>query len=62
MAKKSQRHIKNENYKQCLDIYSGILFNNQKFDEGNNEEITYNFECSEFAILREKYNLKKNSR
>lgn len=59
MTKKEIKQIQNETNRQYLDIYSGILFNNQKFDEGNNEEIIYDFQCPEYLILKEKYNLEK---
>ena len=42
---------------QMLDVYSGILFHNQEFESGNAEENIYEFECPEFAELRNKYNL-----
>ncbi len=59
MTKKEIKQIQNETNRQYLDIYSGILFNNQKFDEGNNEEIIYDFQCPEYITLKEKYNLEK---
>jgi len=55
MTRKEQK----ENSQYLLNVFSGILFNNQTFDEGNNNEITYNFECKEFSILKEKYNLEE---
>lgn len=42
---------------QMLDVYCGILFNNQEFESGNDEEIIYEFDCPEFEELRSKYNL-----
>lgn len=43
-----------------LRIYSGILFHNQIFAEGNeNQAIRYQFDCPEFSVLREKYALDK---
>lgn len=45
--------------KQILDIYRGILFNSQEFESGNTEEVTYEFDCSEFEDLRSKYDLVK---
>ena len=42
-----------------LDIYSGILFNNQEFENGNTEDIIYEFGCPEFEELRNKYDLVK---
>ncbi len=59
MTKKAIKQMQNETNRQYLDIYSGILFNNQKFDEGNNEEIIYDFQCPEYITLKEKYNLEK---
>jgi len=50
---------KKEEAKYLLDLYSGILFNNQTFEDGNNKQIKYNFECKEYKILKEKYNLDK---
>lgn len=44
---------------QMLDIYSGILFHNQEFDSGSAEDIVYEFNCPEFAELRDKYALEK---
>lgn len=55
MNKKEQKEVA----QQLLDVFSGILFNNQKFDTGNNKEIVYNFECHEFTILKEKYKLEE---
>lgn len=59
MTKKELNKMQNEISKQLLDIYSGILFNNKDFEEGNNDSIYYNFNCPEFTILKEKYNLEK---
>lgn len=42
---------------QMLDVYSGTLFHNQEFESGNAEEIIYEFDCPEYAELRNKYNL-----
>ena len=55
MNKKEQKEVS----QQLLDVFSGILFNNQKFDTGNTKEIIYNFECHEFTILKEKYKLEE---
>ncbi len=44
---------------QMLDVYSGILFHNQAFENGNTEEVVYEFDCPEFDELRTKYNLTK---
>lgn len=52
-AKKEELQINEE----MLYIYSGILFHNQKFQEGNQEKIQYVLDCPEFAQLREKYAL-----
>ncbi len=40
-----------------LDIYRGILFNNQEFESGITQEIFYEFDCPEFEELRSKYDL-----
>lgn len=46
--------------KNQLNIYSGILFHNQIFAQGNEmAQIRYDFSCPEFLELREKYDLKK---
>ena len=42
-----------------IKIYSGILFNNQVFAKGNDEEISYDFSCPEYKKLKEKYNFEK---
>ena len=55
MNKKEAKEIS----QQLLDIFSGILFNNQKFEAGNDAEIVYNFDCPEFVTLKEKYNFEK---
>ena len=55
MTQKEQK----ENSQYLLNVFSGILFNNQTFDEGNNDEIVYNFACPEFETLKEKYNLEE---
>ncbi len=44
---------------EMLGVYSGILFNNQKFENGNNLRINYDFDCKEYNELKEKYDLKK---
>ena len=59
MTKKEMKQIQNELAQQMLDIYSGILFNNQKFDDGNDCKIKYNFDCPEFITLKEKYKLEE---
>ena len=55
MTKQEQKEID----RQLLNIYSGILFNYQQFEEGNDMEIVYNFDCPEFHILKVKYNLEE---
>ena len=42
---------------QKLDIYCGILFNNQEFECGENGDVIYEFDCPEFEELRVKYGL-----
>ena len=59
MTKKEMKQIQNEVAQQMLDIYSGILFNNQKFEDGNDCKIKYNFDCPEFITLKEKYKLEE---
>ena len=44
---------------QMLNIYRGILFNNQEFESGNTQEFLYEFDCPEFEELRNKYDLLK---
>jgi hypothetical protein len=53
MTQKEQHEVS----QQMLGVYSGILFNNQTFDKGNNEEIVYHFDCPEFVTLRDMYHL-----
>ena len=55
MTQKEQKAVS----QLMLDIYSGILFNNRQFSEGDNREIVYSFDCPEFEVLKEKYNLEK---
>ena len=59
MTKKELKQIQNEVSQQSLGIYAGILFNNQIFIEGNDDEIVYNFDCPELITLKEKYNLEE---
>lgn len=44
-------------HQQLATIYNGILFHNQNFEAGQDNEITYRFDCPEYDELREKYNL-----
>lgn len=44
---------------QMLDVYSGTLFHNQEFENGNADEIIYEFDCPEYEELWNKYNLVK---
>ena len=47
-------------YHQTLTaVYSGILFHNQSFEEGQDNDISYQFDCPESMELKEKYNLAK---
>lgn len=46
-------------HQQLLATYSGILFNYQEFDNGNDQTISYDFDCPQYAILQEKYNLQQ---
>lgn len=49
----------NEIWEELSIIYKGILFNNCDFADGVNEKITYNFNCPQFDVLKEKYKLEK---
>ena len=50
----------NELNEERLRIYSGILFHNQTFAEGNPDaQIRYDFSCPEFVTLRETYDLER---
>lgn len=40
-----------------LDVYRGILFQNQEFESGNGEEIVYEFDCPQYEELRNQYHL-----
>ena len=53
MTKKEMQEIA----QQMLNVYSGMLFHNQDFEAGNDEDIIYEFDCPEFKELRTKYNL-----
>lgn len=44
---------------QMLNVYRGILFHYQEFENGNSQEILYQFDCPEFEELRSKYALVK---
>ena len=55
MTRKEMQEIS----QQMLDVYSGILFNNQEFENGNTENIIYEFDCPEFEELLTAYNLGK---
>lgn len=46
-----------EMYGTLYDVYSGILKNNDEFQAGVQSEIKYEFDCPEYAELREKYRL-----
>lgn len=47
-------------YHQTLTaIYSGILFHNQSFEAGQDNDIRYCFDCPEYTELKEKYDLEK---
>ena len=43
--------------RQMLDVYSGILFQNQEFESGNPDACVFDFGCPEFEELRSKYAL-----
>ena len=55
MTRKEWLQIAQEQQK----IYSGILFQNQKFTQGREEAIAYELDCPEFVTLRGKYDLEK---
>ena len=55
MSRKEMQEI----VQQMLNVYSGILFHHQGFENGNTEENIYEFACPEFEELRSKYNLVK---
>lgn len=55
MNKKEKEQV-NEN---LYNIYSGILSNTREFAEGEAAEFVYDFDCPEYAVLREKYQLEK---
>ena len=44
---------------QLINTYSGILLNYSDFQSGNQDEITYDFDCEEYKELIEKYQLDK---
>lgn len=46
-----------ENWKELLNIYRGILFNNCEFYSGIYNKLVYDFACPQFTVLKEKYNL-----
>lgn len=49
--------MKKEILEDQLCMYKGILFHSQTFANEKEDEITYNFNCKEFTILKEKYDL-----
>lgn len=52
----------NKQVQQLLwDIYSGILFNTKNFAAGRNIDITYKFNCPEYAVLLSRYPIEKAS-
>lgn len=53
MTRKEWLQISEEQRK----IYSGILFHNQIFAQGEKTAFTYDLTCPQFAVLREKYGL-----
>ena len=55
MNKKESQQI-NEH---LLNIYCGILFQANEFQEGQNVSISYWFDCPEFSELKEKYPIEK---
>ena len=55
MAKKEMREIA----QQMLNVYRGILFQHQAFENGMDQEVVYAFDCPEFEELRSTYDLVK---
>ena len=53
MTKRENQEIS----QQLLNVYSGILFHDQTFEDGISEIMIYAFDCPEFEELRTKYNL-----
>ena len=53
MTRKENREVS----QQMLNVYRGILFNHQEFEAGGSEEVVYEFDCPQFAELRNKYDL-----
>ena len=53
MTRKENREVS----QQMLNVYRGILFNHQEFEAGDSEEVVYEFDCPQFAELRNKYDL-----
>ena len=47
----------NEENKTLYDIYRGILCNNQSFQLGKQAQVEYRYDCTEYAEMKEKYNL-----
>ena len=57
MASKKERL---ENAEEQLYIFSGILFHNQEFAEGNDASIRYDFSCPEYKELKENMRWKRS--
>ena len=55
MTKKESQQIG----QTMLNVYRGILFQNQEFAQEATEDIIYEFDCPEFEELRNKYDLVK---
>lgn len=46
-----------EIWQEELNVFKGILFNNSEFAEGEIENFTYKFDCSEFEFLKREYKI-----
>lgn len=57
ITKRELHKIQRDIAQHELNIYAGILFNNQKFDQGNSCTINYKFDCPQFNTLKNKYRL-----
>lgn len=51
------KKIEKENLENLLEVYKGILFQNQTFASDKCDNINYQFEIKEFNELKEKYDL-----
>ncbi len=42
-----------------LNIFKGILFNNSEFADGAKENLSYRFDCPQYEILRQEYEIRE---